>query len=200
MGSRSCASDLRVAEIMPKPGRLVIVTGPSHAGKSTLIRELLRRAGGMGAVVSIDEEIEKFQLPDAERWERALPAAYEAAAERSRRLLRQGSLVFFESTFTYVPQERPPEFHLKQLQRLLEVAAEVDAEVAVLQLQTSREGVLARQRQTGRLTPRIVEETWRRHASEAIETSLLLCLDTSRLSAAEAADRATAHFAFLASG
>lgn len=176
-------------------GELVLVTGPSHAGKSTLIDELLGRVDPPVYVVSIDEVIGASELPTEElQWERGLDAAYDAAAERTSELLAGGGLVFYESTFTYVPPDsRPAQLHPDQLHRLLEIADERDANALVVQLTASLEVVQSRRERTNRLTDRIVAEAWRMHAGAALQATRLLRLDTSELSAEQAASLVLGH-------
>jgi chloramphenicol 3-O-phosphotransferase len=174
-------------------GELVIVTGSSHAGKTTLIRELEARFVRPTGVVAIDEVIESVDLPPEDLWEYGLDLAYRAAGDRTRELLEQGMLVIYESTFTYIPPgSRPPEFHAEQLERLLALAARLKASVLVVQLTATLEDVSERQRQTRRLTSEIVQETWHRHAAEPIEAPDFLEVDTSTLSPSEIADRVSA--------
>jgi predicted kinase len=175
-------------------GELVVVTGPSHTGKSTLIHELVGQLDRPSDIVSIDEVIGASKLPPELRWERGLHAAYDAAAERTSKLLASRGLVFYESTFTYVPPDsRPAQLHPEQLHRLLEIAAEHDADALVVQLTAPLEVVKSRQERTTRLTDRIVTEAWRMHAGTTLEVMRLLPLDTSELSAQEAAALVLGH-------
>lgn len=168
---------------------LVVVTGSSHAGKSTLIEKLLGRSGAPAAAVSIDEVIETVDLPPEELWEQGLADAYEAAAVRTAELLAAGSRVLYESTFTYVPpDQRPTEFHHGELLRLAEVAARAGARFLVVQLMASTEDVALRRQQSGRLDGEIVAETRRQHVRVDLGVHDLLKLDTTRLSPDEAAE------------
>jgi predicted kinase len=170
-------------------GALVVVTGPSHAGKSTLIGELRSRLDRPAATVAIDELMERSSLPLELRWEHGLTDTYDAAARQSIDLLTSGLVVFYESTFTYIPpDERPPQFHLDQLHRLLGLAREAGAAQLVVQLTTTSSELERRRSGTQRLDSVIVAETWRQHSSARLQVESLLRLDTSRLSAAEAAD------------
>jgi chloramphenicol 3-O-phosphotransferase len=177
-------------ETFDSGGELVIVTGSSHAGKTTLIRELQSHLSRPAAVVAIDEVIESVDLPPEDLWRQGLALAYRAAADRTRELLELGSFVFYESTFTYIPPgEGPPEFHAEQLECLLQLAARLGSRVLVVRLTATLEDVSERQRQTRRLSNEIVRETWHRHAAEPIQAPELLEIDTSPLSPAEIADR-----------
>lgn len=169
-------------------GELVVVTGPSHVGKSTLISALVELINRPAEIVSIDEVIEASDLPPELRWERGLEAAYDAAAAQTSEALAGNCLVLYESTFTYVPPDsRPAQLHPEQLQRLLNVAEEHDSDALVVYLTASLDAVERRQEQTARLTGRIVSEAWRMHAEAALEATRWLRLDTSKISAQEAA-------------
>lgn len=180
------------------PGDLVIVTGSSHAGKSTLIRELRVRIDRPTATVSIDETIARGNLPEADLWDQGLPLAYAVAVTEAEKLLARGMLVFFESTFTYIPpQPRPPEFHDAQLRRVVEVSERLGGNTAVLQLVATREDVSDRLRASGRLPATIVLETWRLHTERSLEAPTFLRLDSSQHSAAGLADLTIERLGFL---
>lgn len=180
------------------PGDLVVVTGPSHAGKSTLIRELEARTLRPAATVAIDEVIAEVQLPEVDLWSHGLPLAYGAAATRAEQLLARGELVFYESTFTYVPPPpRPPELHRDQLERLLRISSRLGAGTLVLQLVANLDDVSDRQRASGRLSTRIVREVWRQHTGTQLQAPVFLRLDTSQHPAADLADLLVERFSFL---
>jgi chloramphenicol 3-O-phosphotransferase len=180
------------------PGDLVIVTGSSHAGKSTLIRELLARIDRPAATVSIDETIAGIDLPEPDLWDQGLPSAYTVAAGEAEELLMQGALVFFESTFTYIPpQPRRPEFHETQLRRLVDASERLGGNTAVLQLVATREDLIARLQASGRLPAAIVLETWRIHAQASFPAPKFLRLDSSQHSAGVLADLTLRSLSFL---
>jgi len=177
-------------------GELVIVTGSSHVGKSTLIRGLQSRADRPAAHVSIDEAIEGLDLEVEDRWEHGLHLAYEKAAAEAGELLGRGELVLFESTFTYVPPDnRPAQFHLHELERLIDLAAGLGTRVVVVHLFASLDDVAARRVETGRLTEEIVRITWQQHAGRRLSHPELLQIDTSQLSPTEVVDQVWAKLA-----
>lgn len=165
------------------------MTGSSHAGKSTLIRELQERATLPTHYVSIDETIEEIDLPANELWERGLPAAYSRAIETAAALLHDGALVLFESTFTYVPPDnRPGQFHREEIERLLEVADREDADVLIVHLRASVDDLVERRNASQRLNMEILIETFMLHADHTLPAEKTIFLDTSRHAVKEAAD------------
>lgn len=176
-----------------KPGELIIVTGSSHAGKSTLIGELRSRCERETSVVSIDETIEQLEIEEEgdDRWEHGLHLAYEKAAAEVWNQVSRGKIVFFESTFTYVPPDkRPSEFHLHELERLVDLALNLGVNVTLIHLFAGLDDVTRRRDESGRLTENIVRTTWRHHAEREFARPDVLRVDTSELSSTEAADYA----------
>ena len=170
-------------------GQIVVVTGSSHSGKSSLIRELMSRYPGHTAHVAIDEVIEQIEIEQDDRWEHGLDLAYEEASSRAKALAEEGALVFFESTFTYVPpDDRPPELHISVLDRLFKFAEEAQVDIVLVQLTTDLNEVLRRRNQSDRLAEHIVRTIWHQHAAGRLSAPRLLSVDTTRLSTAEAAD------------
>jgi predicted kinase len=171
-------------------GELLIVTGSSHTGKSTLIRGLLARATRPAAQVSIDDVIERLDFDSEDRWEHGLHLAYDQAASTTARLLAEEMLVLFESTFTYIPPDgRPGQFHLHELERLLAVASDVGAGRVVVRLVASTKDVAARRDTSGRLSEDIVLKTWQQHEKQALAGIRTITIDTSEVSSGEAIDR-----------
>src|SRR3954471_24917718 len=62
---------------------LLVLTGPSHGGKTSAARSLLSALNGEPAHVSIDEIVAGIGLSD---WEKRLPDAYAIALEKTREL------------------------------------------------------------------------------------------------------------------
>jgi len=144
--------------------RLVIVTGPSHAGKSATIAQTRRALTSRAAVVAIDDIIASFDLGEDDLWKEGLPAAYDVAVASATALLRRDFVVFVESTFTFVPPDgTTPVVHPEQLRRLIDAAEAVDASWLVVRLASRVEELLRRGKATGRLDPDIVQETWGLH-------------------------------------
>jgi predicted kinase len=171
-------------------GELVIVTGSSHVGKSTLIRELLARSERAAAHVSIDATIEVIEIEEVDRWEHGLHIAYEEAAGEAGDRLARGEVVFFESTFTYVPPDsRPAQFHLHELERLVDLAEGLGAGVTLVHLFAGLDDVAARRAESGRLTEEIIRTTWHQHADRNLARPAVLQINTSQLSIGQVADR-----------
>jgi chloramphenicol 3-O-phosphotransferase len=170
-------------------GHIVVVTGSSHSGKSSLILAMMSRSSRCTAHVAIDDVIEQIDLEHEDRWEHGLDLAYDEALGRVGRLAKQGALVFFESTFTYVPpDQRPPELHLAVLERLTKVASDAGADFTLVQLRAELADVLRRREESDRLAARIVRTTWHLHADNDLARLEALRVDTSEVSVDEAAD------------
>lgn len=172
-------------------GVLIIVTGPSHSGKSSAIRRVMRLVEWPSAWVAIDEIIGRLSVGRDSVWPAALPGAYDVAAAESGALLRRGFTVFVESTFTFVPPggtviERHPE----QLERLLDVARRCDSPAAVIRFHSSEEELLGRRERTGRLDPDVVSGTARAHAG--FDLADALDVDTSALARDQVAEQLAA--------
>jgi len=182
-----------LSKLRRAPGELIIVTGSSHVGKSTLIGELRSRCKRDTAEVSIDETIERLEVEEEgdDRWEHGLHLAYEKAAAEVGGQVARGKVVFFESTFTYVPPDsRPSQFHLHELERLVDLALDLGASVALIHLFAGLDDVTQRRVESGRLTENIVRTTWGQHADIEFARPDALRIDTSGLSPTEVANYA----------
>ncbi|MDQ5807551.1 MAG: ATP-binding protein [Actinomycetota bacterium] len=166
-----------------------MLTGPSHAGKTTTGWEIARRVPAPVAMLAIDDIVARFDLSPEDPWEHGLPAAYDVAVASADALLRRGFLVLVESTFTYIPpDERPGQFQRGELLRLAATAAAADARCLVVRLVAPLRELERRRMVTGRITPEIVEGTWQQHHRAERLPSWPITIRTDGTSPAEAAE------------
>jgi chloramphenicol 3-O-phosphotransferase len=140
-------------------GHLLVVTGPSHSGKTALIRELRGLLRPPTARLGVDDVVETLEFgPASDKWREGIPVAYDVVAASAAELLSHGFLVMLESTFTYVPWEGTNgSFHADQLERLKAIAREAGAGFALVRLDVPVAELLRRRDQTGRLSPAVIE-------------------------------------------
>lgn len=151
-------------ESIPAPG-LLILTGASHTGKTTVAEELLRAIPPPAAFLSVDDVLHRvLRRVSDEPWSN-IPLAYELLGAELGILLDGGWFVIVESTFTYVPAEGNGQFHSEALGGLLAEAGSREVPAFVAQLTAPGDVVLERARQTGRLDPSIVLTTLALHDS-----------------------------------
>jgi len=155
--------------------RLLVLTGASHTGKTSVAREVLRLASPPAALLSVDEALHTVLVrPPGDLWAQ-IPLAYELLRLQAEALLDHGWLVVFESTFTYVPASGIAEFHGEELSRLIKVAEDQEVPWAVTQLRTSQEELDSRAAGTNRLPAGVVVQTAELHDVAALpETTLRL--------------------------
>jgi chloramphenicol 3-O-phosphotransferase len=161
---------------IPAPG-LLIITGASHTGKSTIADEVLRAVSSPSASLSVDETLRALRRPEGEIWV-DIPLAYRLIAAELNVLLDEGWFVVVESTFTYVSPEGEGSFHDIAIQALLSEARRHGAPTLLAQLTAPRDTILERARQTGRLDPSVVRETVALHAAAELPAQTL-ALDTT---------------------
>lgn len=186
---------------MPRP-RLIVLTGPSHGGKSSVARGLVQALDGPKAWVAIDPIVETLALVPrdrwAEAWEVGLPVAYDVAEASVSILLEREITVMLESTLTFIPIDgRPPEFHADRLERFLALAARLGAEAHVFRVTAALDELVRRRALTGRLTDGVVEGTWRQHGGTPIDGAVEV--DTTAVDAGAATQRVAAALAAAAS-
>lgn len=145
---------------------LIIITGPSHSGKTSLARALRREVLPEPALVELDNLLENVLFASAATLPVWLPLAHEVGRSMVESILRSQRSVIFESTFTLVDG---PDVRLYDdvLQRLIETASSLKARIVVVHLSLRRETALARQRMTGRLSQDIVARIWQAHDRSA---------------------------------
>jgi chloramphenicol 3-O-phosphotransferase len=169
-------------------GRLVVVTGPSHAGKTTTIEAVRRELSVPSAVIAIDDIIASLDLGSGELWKDGLPVAYDVAAAAAAELLRHRFVVFLESTFTYIPgtDDDEPQLHREQLERLLQIARVAAVPSVVVGIGADLRILQDRHAATGRLDSRVIERIWTLHRGATLaETTVVV--DTTAVPPREAA-------------
>ncbi|HEX5374758.1 MAG TPA: AAA family ATPase [Solirubrobacterales bacterium] len=168
--------------------RLIILTGASHTGKTSVARELTRQAPPPVAYLSVDEILSAvLTAPSGSIWEQ-IPLAYRLMHAQAGVLLEAGWLTILESTFTYVPEEGAPELHLNELQRLVELAEQTPVPLTVARLEVPSKQLIERVRATGRLDPNIAAQTAALH-EEAEMPATTLRLDASSATAEQLASQ-----------
>jgi hypothetical protein len=147
----------------PLVAGLLIVTGASHTGKTSVIRSLLPELRPPVALLGVDRTLEHTLVkPTGEKWAE-IPLAYKLIQSQLEFLLDAHWLVIVESTFTYVPKSGPGSFHKIALETIVEAAKRRGAQSVVCQLQTSAQIAARRSLEEGRLDPVVVAETGRLH-------------------------------------
>ena len=152
---------------------LIVLTGPSHSGKSALARALLDSFDDKAAFLSVDDVLERTLVrPRSHMW-KEIPLAYELLEPQVATLLARGWTVVFESTFTFVPDDGEPAFHGDRLAALVARAAELCVASIVVQVLASRETLDGRARRSERLDPTIVRHTDVLHQNAALPAGSL---------------------------
>lgn len=176
----------------PAPG-LLILTGASHTGKTSVAEEILGIVSAPAAFLSVDEVLFKtLARPSSDAWTE-IPLAYELLRPQVETLLGKGWFVLFESTFTYVPESGSPEFHDGALRELVAVAEQRRTPWTLVQLSAAESEVTSRAANTGRLSHEIVRQTVDLHEVATLPGEPLRLDSTSR-PPAELASRALAAF------
>jgi hypothetical protein len=159
------------------PG-LLVLTGASHTGKTSVAKELLRLAPPPIAYLSVDEILSTVLIgPPGDPWTQ-IPLAYELLHTQAKILLDRGWLVVFESTFTYVPTDGDPEFHSFELEQLVGIAEGSKIPWVIVQLSTDADELSSRAESSGRLASNVVLRTSALHDA-AILPGPTLRLDSS---------------------
>lgn len=172
-------------ETIPAPG-LLIVTGASHAGKTTVAEAILAAVPPPAAYLSVDDVLERTLLRSPGDIWTQIPLAYELLCSELKILLERGWFVVVESTFTYVPSRGEPEFHVQTLDLLIGEARSRDIPAFIAHLKAPGDIVRDRAERTGRLDQAIVAATVDLHDSASLPISPL-AIDTDALDARESA-------------
>ncbi|HYQ78050.1 MAG TPA: AAA family ATPase [Solirubrobacterales bacterium] len=174
---------------------MLVLTGPSHAGKTTVAEEVLTIARRPAAYLSVDDALERtLQRPAGDIWAE-IPLAYELICSDLKVLLERGWLVIVESTFTYISPEGDGELHRDALAEMLEIAASRQLPWWVVQLTAERETLLARADRTSRLDSTVVSGTFALHQDGAALLAATQVVDTDSLDPRDAATAILAHLA-----
>ena len=183
---------------VPAPG-LLILTGASHTGKTSVAQALLRVTSPPAAFLSVDEVVlGTLARPPGNAWAE-IPLAYELLTQQLELLLERGWFVVFESTFTYVPERGEPEFHAEQLEAAARVAERRGIPWLLVQLAADGDVARLRAEGTGRIAPEVVAGTIRLH-EEARMPSSTLRLETGEATPDELARRILAELAQRSAG
>jgi len=145
--------------------RLIVVTGPSHAGKSSVLTVLREQLDGPVAVLAMDDVLGQLTIPPAEDyWRVALEAGYDVLLASAEALLRRGFTVLLESTFTFVPlDDAPPELHARRIAELADVAVATGSDFDLVLLTATLPELIRRRGATKRLWDRVVEGSHQLH-------------------------------------
>jgi predicted kinase len=152
---------------------LLIVTGASHTGKSSVIRSLLTNLEPPVALLGVDDLLAMTLVqPRGDRWAE-IPLAYELIQRQIGLLLARGWFVVVETTFTYVPLKGEPTFHWETLEQMVRLAEQHGAAWFLCQVEAPLELALQRSARSGRLPRQVVAATVELHDSAEIPEPVL---------------------------
>jgi chloramphenicol 3-O-phosphotransferase len=151
---------------------LIVLTGASHTGKTSVASAILDSAQPPVAFLSVDKVLGEQLRPRGEIWE-LIPLAYELLRPQVETLLRREWLVIYESTFTYVPKAGSPEFHRDALSRLASACARTGARLLIVQLSVDDPVALSRRDATQRLPAAVVTHTAALHRKASMPKGTL---------------------------
>lgn len=144
------------------------MTGASHTGKTSVARSILDLKGPPAALLGVDQTLEHTLVrPRGDRWQE-IPLAYSLLRLQAEALLEADWFVVLESTFTYVPNEGPPEFHGDEIKRLVGIALAAGAPFLIAQLHAPEKTLFKRAEATHRLPLAIVAETFSLHGAAEV--------------------------------
>lgn len=171
---------------VPPAPALLILTGASHTGKTTVAKAILEMSPAPAAYLGVDDVLEStITKPGGSVWAE-IPLAYALLEPQVATLLSRGWLVVLESTFTYVPGDAEPQFHSAELKRMIEIAESQRAPWLLVQLTVADDVAGDRAERGGRLSREIVERTHALHRSAALPEGVRR-LDTGRRNAEDLA-------------
>ncbi|MGC1166684.1 MAG: AAA family ATPase [Solirubrobacterales bacterium] len=154
-------------EAAPSPG-LVVVTGASHTGKTSVSRALLPLLDAPVAWLGVDGTLDHVLVrPTADPWQE-IPLAYDLLETQIDILLGRSWTVVLESTFTYVPEQGPPEFHHHAIRAMVAIAERRGVRHLVAHLTLDSTDAMRRAEDSGRLSPEIVAQTVALHEAAAM--------------------------------
>lgn len=173
---------------MSRP-RVVILTGASHSGKTSVARALLPRLGPRSTAIAIDDIVGSLYIGEEWPWEEGLPIAYEVAAATLDVALGHGFTVLYESTFTYVPVDgSAPTLFRDELTRIAAIARGHDAQLHVVELRAGLGVVKARRAATGRLSDDLIEQIWELFDSRGVAPPSATRIEAGEASPVELAE------------
>lgn len=159
------------SQAVPFPG-LLLLTGASHTGKTTVAQEIIAKVRPPTALLSVDNVLAGAIVKPHKAWA-DIPLAYDLLVPQLELLLDRGWFVILESTFTFVPDQGEPEFHGDQIHRMISIAASYKAPWRLVQLNVGDRVARERAEHTGRLTPQIVDRTAELHQAAALPSASL---------------------------
>lgn len=168
----------------------MILTGPSHSGKTSIARRLFESLPRPVAYLSLDDLVERaLRGTEPDPWTQ-IPLAYHLLEVQASALLERHWFVMLESTFTYVGPDGNGEMHREAVDSLLAIARSRGAPAFIVRLRSPTETLLERAASTGRIDASIVGETARLHAEADFPESLEVDTGEAGPDAAAAAVRA----------
>lgn len=138
--------------------RLVVITGASHVGKSTLAKRLSEALPGL-SVHEFDDLLD--DSVDSDFPEEGIEATFTALRRNVKAdLLARRGIVIAVTTFTIVPRRKSGRYLYSELESLVEIAREVGAKVEIFRLVVSLSQIIKRGTKTKRLPISVILRVW----------------------------------------